>query len=131
MLKPALRALRHCLGLGEDSLTLLEAPAGQRHIDVVLLGVSGDVVAVELKLGDWKRALSQASLNQLWADLSYIVIPQSRESAISACEVARSYGVGVVEVGVDTASVRVVAVASRLVDPSRRSRLLELVASGS
>lgn len=43
----------------------------------------GEVVAVELKLDDWREALTQARAYQVGAPLSYVALPRP-----TACEVA-------------------------------------------
>jgi len=45
----------------------------ERWIDV--LAVKGDVVAVELKIRDWRQALKQAVMYQLAADYSVVAMP--------------------------------------------------------
>lgn len=52
------------------------------------------IVAVEAKIGDWRRALRQAAGNTWFASHSYIVIPPSRVLSDIVNE-ARSQGIGV------------------------------------
>ncbi|MCH7545404.1 MAG: hypothetical protein IID30_03250 [Planctomycetes bacterium] len=46
----------------------------RKRVDLVWLTARGDLVAVELKVRDWKRVLWQASINQLFADFSYVAV---------------------------------------------------------
>lgn len=59
--------------------------------------VPGALVSVELKLRDGRRALAQATLHQLFADLSYIAMPAGRVSMALLLD-AGTHGVGVLSV---------------------------------
>ncbi|MBN1610023.1 MAG: hypothetical protein JW940_25580 [Polyangiaceae bacterium] len=53
------------------------------------------IVAVEAKLSNWKKALSQARTNRSFADRSYVALPFSRRSLLPRLEGAfRDSGVG-------------------------------------
>jgi hypothetical protein len=52
-----------------------EVPLFVRKIDVVAKKKS-EVVSIELKLHDWKRAISQACLNLRVSNFSYIALPE-------------------------------------------------------
>lgn len=45
---------------------------------MVVFQKNNDIVAVELKLADWKKALVQAQNYQLAADFTYVVFPSSK-----------------------------------------------------
>ncbi len=59
--------------------------------------VPGELVSVELKLRDSRKALAQATLHRLFADLSYIAMPAARVSE-DLLDGATSHGVGVLGV---------------------------------
>lgn len=63
-------------------------------------GTPGALVSVELKLRDSKRALAQATLHQLFADLSYIALPTHRITDAALNEAA-AHGIGVLGVDPD------------------------------
>jgi hypothetical protein len=52
-----------------------------------------DVVTIEFKLHDWKRALVQARDHQLASDFAYVCMPRRRVSEQLACALSES-GVG-------------------------------------
>lgn len=52
----------------------LEVPVYRNRADMVAYN-DDEMVAVELKLKNWKRALRQASYYQLGADVTYIAMP--------------------------------------------------------
>jgi len=54
-----------------------------------------EVIAIEAKLSDWKRALYQACRYKLFADLSYVVLDSTHTiSAIKNLDSFRKFGVG-------------------------------------
>lgn len=59
--------------------------------------ITGETVAVELKLKKWKKALQQALVYQLCSDYVYIAMPKAslHQSAISKIE---SFGIGIVAI---------------------------------
>lgn len=75
-----------------------ELPFFEYRID--LYGFSrptGDTVAIELKLRDWRRALDQALVYQLCSDYVYIAIPISTARRVSIEELA-THGIGMIVV---------------------------------
>lgn len=51
--------------------------------------------AIEFKLSDWRRALSQAVRHQSFADKTLVIMPMSRENSLrQAASTFRDYGVG-------------------------------------
>jgi hypothetical protein len=95
---------------------------GRSRADVVLLW-DAEVVAIEVKRTDWKRAVLQAVLNRYCADRSFIALWVSRVSD-DVLEEASRRGLGVISVAPD--SVRVVQEAPiGRPDPRIRSRLLD------
>lgn len=85
-----------------------------------LVGVRGDdVVAVELKLRDWKGAHVQAKAYQVGAPRTFVALPLARALKVHPAKTSRfeDSGVGLLGVDVDDASVRVLVEA----DPSDRT----------
>lgn len=70
-----------------------KASEGDRATGVLL-------VSVELKLRDGRRALAQATLHQLFADLSYIAMPVGRITGTLRADAVK-HGVGVLGVHPD------------------------------
>jgi hypothetical protein len=56
-----------------------------------------DLVGIEAKLSDWRRALAQAVLNRYCVDRSYVALWASKVSP-EVVEAAMSFGVGVLSV---------------------------------
>jgi hypothetical protein len=68
-----------------------ELPFYEYRID--LYGFSrrtNSTLAVELKLNDWRRALEQATLYQLCADLVYIAMPETSTSRVDITELRKN-----------------------------------------
>ena len=84
----------------------LEVPIHRNRIDLIAFN-NDHLIAVELKLKNWQRALRQATYYQLGADLSYIAMPFYQ--ALIAYRSARQIeykGVGLFGVLLDRSEVR-------------------------
>ena len=103
--------------------------------DYVCFDKQGDeiqVVAFELKLTDWRRAMVQAFRYRSFSPLSYVVMPEaSLESAIRHVSEFEKYGIGLLSFG--PAGLRTICEASpsvpyspqlsgKVIDKVRRSR---------
>lgn len=82
----------------KDYRMLTEVPFNGKHIDVLLLSNStGKLVAIELKMRNWKRALRQAAVYQLCANSVYVALwgayinENNREAILG-------YGIGLIAV---------------------------------
>jgi hypothetical protein len=73
--------------------SLRQFELGGKFVDVVAL-VDADCIAVEVKLRDWKRAVSQAYLNKPYFHGTFIAIPD--QVAARAEQTASSLGVGLI-----------------------------------
>lgn len=58
---------------------------------------TGDTVAIELKLKDWRRALDQALIYQLCSDYVYIAIPVATALRVDRSELT-AHGIGMIAV---------------------------------
>lgn len=56
----------------------VEVSVLNRCIDIVYLNEDEELITIEVKLRDWRKALRQASDHQLYADKSYICLPKPR-----------------------------------------------------
>ena len=61
--------------LKKDYSIEVEIPIHRNRIDLIAFNNNNHLIAVELKLKDWKRALRQATYYQLGVDVSYIAMP--------------------------------------------------------
>ena len=71
--------------------------AGKR-IDIVLNGKDDDeLIAIEVKIKDWKTALRQANLNQFAVDKSYVALcSRYAAPALSNISMFSAHGVGLI-----------------------------------
>jgi hypothetical protein len=92
-----------------------EVPFGLKRIDMLFRQRSNgqEIVAVELKLTKWKRALWQAATNRQIATFSYVALPATSASAIDR-QLMRSLGLGLIVAD----SLR----EARVILPAKRSR---------
>jgi hypothetical protein len=82
--------------LRESGFRVIEQfPIGGKHIDLVALDHNTDSSAVEVKLQEWRRALSQAFLNQSYFNYSYVALPRSFAHRIPKANL-RELGLGLI-----------------------------------
>jgi len=89
----------------------------------------GQMIAIEVKLRDWRRVIIQAFLNRVFADRSYVAVPERMVTDALRAEVQRwQLGLLVLD---DKAGVRIEHVAPAL-DPSKilRERVWRRIAGG-
>ena len=75
-----------------------EIPIGRKRIDLVFINkTSADIIAVELKIRDWRKAFRQALQNTFLAHRSYLAL---RNETITTEEkgMIKGYGIGVLRV---------------------------------
>lgn len=105
-------ALQRVQCLGVEAAT--EVPLLHRSIDLVMR--EGSLyVAVEFKVNDWKRAISQATDHLVAADLVYVCLP-SNKIGIQVLLAAEERGIGIMSYD-PGAPMMVVAHPPRLADP--------------
>jgi len=106
-----------------------ELPFFEYRID--LYGFSkptGDTIAVELKIKDWRRALYQALIYQLCSDYVFIALPETNARLVDESELAR-HGVGLIAVGaLGQCRVRLEAARSTEVRDHYREQYAEILA---
>jgi len=66
----------------QGGVILREVRLGFCRADLVVFRPDGAVVAVELKLADWKKALIQVQNYQLGSDYVYVVFPEKKRLLI-------------------------------------------------
>jgi hypothetical protein len=102
----------------------LEIPIHRNRIDLVAYD-NDKIIAVELKLKNWKRALRQAAYYQLGVDFSYIAMPFYE--AIGVCNrpwELEKEGVGLLAVLLNRSEVR------ELIKPRQSQRKLDYIERG-
>lgn len=82
----------------------LEARSHGRARTDVLATIGEELLAIEVKLSDWKRAITQAALNRVFAHKSFVALwyPSVRPNVIAE---ARRFGIGVMGIGRDCVEV--------------------------
>lgn len=76
---------------------------GSKVVDLVV-GVTGQSAAIEVKLHDWRRGASQAYLNGVYFRHSYVAIP-TRTAAFLDLDLLEELGVGAIAFDADGYSV--------------------------
>lgn len=112
-----------------------EVPFGEKKIDLVFVSPNIlnyppavpeeiDVVSVELKWKDWRRALKQASVNQLCSDRAYVAMPEANFPKDRSPFL--KFGVGLIAVN---GSARVMMESSfrKYTDPRFKNDLIEVI----
>ncbi len=77
-----------------------ELPFYGYRIDLYAVSPSSEAVAIELKLKDWRRALDQALIYQLCADLVSLALPSQVCSRVDKDQLRR-HGIGLLAVSAD------------------------------
>lgn len=86
-----------------------------RNIDIVAKR-RNDVITVELKLHDWKKAINQACLNQRVSDYSFVALPEPMWNRIDRRIYTLSFEQGIGLLSVD-------GVARQIMRPERSKRI--------
>lgn len=88
----------------------------------------GEIIAIELKMKDWRKAIRQAARYQSFADLSYIAMPETavRDEVLNAAEML---GVGVLALAPGRCELIADAEPSTIIDPALASLASELLFS--
>jgi len=107
-----------------------ELPFFEYRIDLYAVSKpSGDTIAVELKMKNWRRALCQALIYQLCSDFVFIALPVTKAGMVDFTELSR-HGVGLILVGSDRrCRLALEAARSPEVRDYYRSRYVEMLAS--
>jgi hypothetical protein len=71
-----------------------------------------EIVTIEVKVGDWRRAVSQAARNRIFSHRSFVAVPEQVAERVKAEAVFRELGIGLLAVECD-GDVRVVRRARR------------------
>jgi len=96
--------------------------------DIVAVSTNGKVIAIEAKLIKWKQALQQAYRNQCFADLSYVLLPETEvDNAVKHNLEFSKRGVGLCCITDQGISIVQDASDSEPLQPWLRERALEFV----
>src|SRR5713101_8349310 len=102
-----------------------EVPFGLKRIDLFFWRRKGcpEIVAVELKLRDWRRAVWQAVHNRQVATVSYIALPVQSIGAVDA-GILRCLGLGLIGVESKNATIFLRAKRSQVFNATMADRIL-------
>lgn len=106
-----------------------EVPFFGKHIDLVFTRASMRTIsAVEVKMTDWRSALRQASLNQLFACYSYAAFPAriAERLAKFGPKIFLETGVGIISIS-DMPTIILPAAKSRYIYHSHRKRIRQML----
>jgi hypothetical protein len=92
MMLPVLRAMLRIRWTSQMSRASTEIRWHQKRVDLGFMS-DDDLVVVELKVSDWRRAVRQAFLNRWVAQSSWVALWHEGVS-VAAVEAAREAGVG-------------------------------------
>lgn len=86
--------------------TLLEAEAlvdraGSVSLTPICRDILPEVTAIEVKVGNWQRALGQALRNRIFAHRSYIALPETLADRVRRAPPVAQSGVGVIAIDRD------------------------------
>lgn len=92
-----------------------EVPVGFCRADMIVFQKNNDIIALELKLANWKKAVVQAQNYQLAADFVYVVFPVSKCDLVlkRVNKTLEEKGIGLISVDERTKQVRIVINAKR------------------
>jgi hypothetical protein len=71
-----------------------------------------EIVTIEVKVGDWRRAVAQAARNRIFAHRSFVALPDQVARRVKTETIFRELGIGLLSVASDN-EVRVVRRARR------------------
>lgn len=97
---------------------------GRSRTDLVLMA-SNELIAVEVKKRDWRRAIYQAVLNRYCVDRSYVALWAGCITSEVLSE-ASTWGLGVLSVSAESLTI-VIAAPTATPDPIVRGRMLSHV----
>jgi len=109
-----------------------EVPFGLKRIDLIFKSKRNgqDIIAVELKLRNWKRAVWQAVHNRQIATYSYIALPEATAPPVDI-SLLNSLGVGLIVTDMKKARVLLPAQRSKYVNERLAKEVSSIVESYS
>ncbi|HZQ80745.1 MAG TPA: hypothetical protein VFB25_02080 [Gaiellaceae bacterium] len=93
LLLPVLRGVLRMQLASQMSKADIEVRWHQKRLDLAVLSDDESLMVVELKVGDWRRAVDQAFVNRWAADSSWVALWHEKVTG-AAYEAAQEAGVG-------------------------------------
>ena len=109
-----------------------EVPFGLKRIDLVFKSRSDeqDIIAVELKLRNWKRAIWQAVHNRQIASYSYIALPEATAFPVDRV-MLNTFGLGLIVTDMKKARILIPAQRSKYINERLAKEVSSIVESYS
>lgn len=90
-----------------------QVPLHNRVIDLAAIDENGQLIGIEFKLRDWKRALTQAVYNTNAFDFMFVCVPGGRYMK-KLKEYAKKLGVGVMNYDEEIETIKIVLNATKI-----------------
>lgn len=116
--------------------TFAEVYFSRRRVDLVFVKdeKANLIIAVELKVNDWRSGLRQAVTNQLFADQSYVAVARKKNNkqlSSQAYKWFRKSGIGLIFVLPDEVKIIIQSERSEYIIPDQRASILMLLNDAS
>src|SRR5882724_866406 len=111
----------------------VEVPYHGKHVDLVFsTRQMRYLYAVEVKTVDWRRAIKQAALNQLFAQLSYVALPAGIVNRLDEFDrtIFKNYHLGLITVGTE-ARIEIPAVRNGFLHPTHNAVVRTMLKTAS
>lgn len=79
--------------LAKEKRVYVEVPFLSRCIDMVIIN-QNEIISIEFKIGNWKKAIKQAKDHSLGADKAYICLPPRKKISDELREELAKNGIG-------------------------------------
>lgn len=109
--------------------TAYEVAFDRKRVDLVALTSRGEIVAIEFKVKDWRRVIWQASINQLFADFSYVAVWHTAIKFMDILGLSQQ-GIGIIKVGESGARMVRRAKQSPVQREAHRNAMTEVLSGG-
>jgi hypothetical protein len=113
----------------KKAFAFVEVPYQGKHVDLVFsTSQIRYLYAVEVKTINWRRAIKQAALNQLFAHFSYVALPAEIVSRLSAQDrtIFTAHHVGLIAVGAK-AAIEIPAVRNGFLNPTHHKTVKNML----
>ncbi len=107
---------------------IFEVPILDRKVDIIAFR-ENELISVELKVQDWKRALEQALTCKIWSD--YVYIAFWHEFLPKDLSIFETYKIGIISTGLKNTEEKLKPSVSKLIHKSLYSKIKENVEFGS
>jgi hypothetical protein len=109
---------------------LEEVQIGSKIADLVIYDEKiKTIIAIEFKIDKWKDAFKQALNYQLWANKSFVALPEENiKPALKNRDIFEEFGIGLIEIG-EKCDVKIIAKKSQYISPKYKILIKEKIKS--